>query len=173
MCVSSLSLILQGPKAPIALQRLLPSSVDLAKIPFLTCSNAPVCGVPCQISRCGYTGEDGFEISVPDHRASEIASALLEQPGTDPSHLVCQMIPVFSIFCSLFSFLVKRSIRVVWARVTHCVWKLECVSMVMSLMRQSLRLKQNCYGLSVCLLSCSLSSFSCFLELPLGVEQSE
>lgn len=47
---------LQGPKAAIALQRVLPSSVDLSKVPFLSVLNAPIAGAMCQISRCGYTG---------------------------------------------------------------------------------------------------------------------
>lgn len=38
-----------------------------------------VCGVPnCRINRCGYTGEDGFEISVPSDRAETIAESLVD-----------------------------------------------------------------------------------------------
>lgn len=39
---------------------------------------ATVCGVPnCRINRCGYTGEDGFEISVPSDQAVMIADSLV------------------------------------------------------------------------------------------------
>ncbi len=56
-------LALQGPHAHVVLQRLIGKEVDLAKIPFLFATKANVAGVPCEISRCGYTGEDGFEVS--------------------------------------------------------------------------------------------------------------
>jgi aminomethyltransferase len=41
-------------------------------------------GIPCLVSRSGYTGEDGFEISVPAVRAEPFAEALLEQTGVLP-----------------------------------------------------------------------------------------
>jgi aminomethyltransferase len=40
--------------------------------------------VPCIVSRSGYSGEDGFEISVPAEKAEEIAKALLEHPDCEP-----------------------------------------------------------------------------------------
>lgn len=55
---------LQGPKAAAALEKLLPKSVDLKQMKFMTCiEQVDVGGVACRLSRCGYTGEDGFEIS--------------------------------------------------------------------------------------------------------------
>src|SRR5262249_36052259 len=71
---------LQGPKAAEALSKHVPRSVDLSKLPFLYQVNAEVCGVNCIVSRCGYTGEDGFEISIPRARTVKIFHALL---GTD------------------------------------------------------------------------------------------
>lgn len=41
-------------------------------------TTATVCGVPdCRINRCGYTGEDGFEISVPSSRVEMIAESFV------------------------------------------------------------------------------------------------
>lgn len=66
----SLALIaLQGPEAASALQKL--TETDLTKIPFMGTFKAKVNGNEHTISRSGYTGEDGFEIS---GKASEINS---------------------------------------------------------------------------------------------------
>ncbi|GAA5939998.1 hypothetical protein JCM3775_003250 [Rhodotorula graminis] len=76
---------LQGPKAHVALQRLLPSDLSLQKlltfgqslhlsIPSLSSSSGAV-----HIARGGYTGEDGFEISVPNAHAADFAGMLVEQ----------------------------------------------------------------------------------------------
>ena len=53
-------LALQGPLAETILQRL--SNIDLSKIIYYTFTHGEIDGVPCLISRTGYTGEDGFEI---------------------------------------------------------------------------------------------------------------
>ena len=41
----------------------------------------------CRLTRCGYTGEDGFELSVPKAQALDLAHALLKQPGVLPTGL--------------------------------------------------------------------------------------
>ncbi len=46
-----------------------------------------IAGVPCLVSRSGYTGEDGFEISVPAERAEALAGALLDEPEVVPAGL--------------------------------------------------------------------------------------
>ncbi|NXY27181.1 GCST protein, partial [Atrichornis clamosus] len=56
-------------------------SDDLAKLSFMNSIATTVFGVPgCRVTRCGYTGEDGVEISVPAGRAVELAERLLDVP---------------------------------------------------------------------------------------------
>ncbi len=74
-------LALQGPKAVTALQRLVPG-VD--KLVFMTGGAFAWQGVELFITRSGYTGEDGFEISVPGPSAEPLARALLAQPEVQP-----------------------------------------------------------------------------------------
>ncbi|MGN6820642.1 MAG: glycine cleavage system aminomethyltransferase GcvT [Sphingomonas sp.] len=74
-------LALQGPKAAEALGRLVPGVADLV---FMTGGRFDWNGVPLWISRSGYTGEDGFEISVPGDQAEALADALCAQPEVKP-----------------------------------------------------------------------------------------
>ena len=74
-------LALQGPLAVQALQRLSPG---VEKLVFMTGGNFTVAGCDCFITRSGYTGEDGFEISVPAAQADTLARALLAQPEVKP-----------------------------------------------------------------------------------------
>ncbi|RZJ13933.1 MAG: glycine cleavage system aminomethyltransferase GcvT [Haliea sp.] len=74
-------LALQGPKAVDALQRLVPG-VD--KLVFMTGGAFQWNGADLFITRSGYTGEDGFEISVPDTHAELLARTLLAQPEVKP-----------------------------------------------------------------------------------------
>ena len=70
-------LALQGPAAVNVLQRLAP---DVAKMTFMQFAPVTLLGADCYVSRSGYTGEDGFEISVPADRAEELARRLLAEP---------------------------------------------------------------------------------------------
>lgn len=71
-------LALQGPKAVESLQRL--TDFDLSKLYFMRSTLATVAGVEtCRVTRCGYTGEDGFEISIPSIKADDVAGALLRE----------------------------------------------------------------------------------------------
>ena len=70
-------LALQGPKACQALARLLPGVSSLV---FMTGGSFTWQGHDLYITRSGYTGEDGFEISVPASGASALAQALLAEP---------------------------------------------------------------------------------------------
>ena len=74
-------LALQGPKAVSALSRL---NADVAHLTFMTGMNATLKGADCFITRSGYSGEDGFEISVPSAQAELLARALLAQPEVKP-----------------------------------------------------------------------------------------
>nr|HPG88586.1 glycine cleavage T C-terminal barrel domain-containing protein [Hyphomicrobium sp.] len=66
---------LQGPKAETALARLAPDCADMR---FMDVRTLKILGADCIVSRSGYTGEDGFEISIPEDRVVDIAAALLE-----------------------------------------------------------------------------------------------
>ncbi len=74
-------LALQGPEAVTALQRLAPG---IEKLVFMTGGQFSVAGCDCFLTRSGYTGEDGFEISVPAQQAESLARALLAQAEVKP-----------------------------------------------------------------------------------------
>jgi aminomethyltransferase len=74
-------LALQGPQAVTALQRLLPG---VEKLVFMTGTAFDWAGADLFITRSGYTGEDGFEISLPADHADAFARALLAQPEVKP-----------------------------------------------------------------------------------------
>ncbi len=74
-------LALQGPQAVTALDRLVPGVAALA---FMRAAAFDWQGVPLWISRSGYTGEDGFEISLPATHAEAFARHLLDQPEVKP-----------------------------------------------------------------------------------------
>ncbi|MCC6104540.1 glycine cleavage system aminomethyltransferase GcvT [Acetobacter sp.] len=74
-------LALQGPEAEQALAALAP---DVKTMAFMDVRALDVDGASCVISRSGYTGEDGFEISVPALDASRVARQLLAQPNVKP-----------------------------------------------------------------------------------------
>jgi aminomethyltransferase len=81
-------LALQGPGAANAIRNILPSDFDLTNMAFMTGTETTLDGVEgCRITRCGYTGEDGFEIAMPAEYAVSIASKLLEDPSVNPTGL--------------------------------------------------------------------------------------
>ncbi len=77
-------LALQGPQAVTALARLNPA---VASLVFMTGGSFTLAGAECFVTRSGYTGEDGFEISVPAESAVTLAEALLGQPEVAPAGL--------------------------------------------------------------------------------------
>jgi aminomethyltransferase len=66
-------LALQGPKAVDVLKRFNP---EVAEMLFMDVKKLDILGVECIVSRSGYTGEDGYEISVPNTHAEELAQKL-------------------------------------------------------------------------------------------------
>ncbi len=74
-------LALQGPAAEAALAKLAPEVVTMK---FMDVTALSINGVDCVISRSGYTGEDGYEISVPSKDAEALARALLADPDVEP-----------------------------------------------------------------------------------------
>jgi aminomethyltransferase len=74
-------LALQGPAAADVIGRLAP---ELNRLTFMTAASATLVGAPCFVTRSGYTGEDGFEISVPADRAEALAKRLLAEPEVAP-----------------------------------------------------------------------------------------
>ncbi|CAG0907224.1 unnamed protein product, partial [Darwinula stevensoni] len=77
-------LALQGPQAVTALQRLVPG---IEKLVFMTGGVYTWQATSLFITRSGYTGEDGFEISVPAAQAADLAQALLAQAEVKPAGL--------------------------------------------------------------------------------------
>ncbi|WP_270730982.1 glycine cleavage system aminomethyltransferase GcvT [Shimia sp. Alg240-R146] len=72
---------LQGPAAEAALARLNPA---VAEMTFMDVATIELAGADCWVSRSGYTGEDGYEISVPDAQAEALAKALLDMDEVEP-----------------------------------------------------------------------------------------
>ncbi|MCD2324658.1 glycine cleavage system aminomethyltransferase GcvT [Sphingomonas sp. IC-56] len=74
-------LALQGPEAVTALERVVPG---VASLVFMTAAAFEWQGNPLWVSRSGYTGEDGFEISIPGDAVEAFAEALCAQPEVKP-----------------------------------------------------------------------------------------
>jgi len=77
-------LALQGPRAATVLAQLEPG---VAKLTFMTGAHVMLAGSDCYVTRSGYTGEDGFEISVAAEQADRLARALLAVPDVKPAGL--------------------------------------------------------------------------------------
>jgi glycine cleavage system T protein (aminomethyltransferase) len=77
-------LALQGPATASVIGRI---SAAAAEVPFMAVAALTLAGVPCLISRSGYTGEDGFEISLPAEKAQIVAQRILDEPEVVPAGL--------------------------------------------------------------------------------------
>lgn len=75
---------LQGPKAFAALERHATGKWPLSVLTFMHFGPFEIAGHQVTISRSGYTGEDGFEISLPGEAAAEIADLLCGEPEVKP-----------------------------------------------------------------------------------------
>jgi aminomethyltransferase len=74
-------LALQGPESEAVLARLDPQAATMR---FMESATLDLCGAACFTTRSGYTGEDGYEISVPLEAAERVARTLLEAPEVAP-----------------------------------------------------------------------------------------
>jgi aminomethyltransferase len=72
---------LQGPGAEAALAALAP---EVAAMRFMDVAEVTIEGAACLVSRSGYTGEDGYEISVPAEAGERVATRLLSEDGVLP-----------------------------------------------------------------------------------------
>ena len=77
-------LALQGPKAAAALERHVTGEWPLSTLTFMRFGHFEIGGMPAAISRSGYTGEDGFEISVSAGDVEKIATLLCGEPEVKP-----------------------------------------------------------------------------------------
>jgi aminomethyltransferase len=77
-------LALQGPDAAAVMARL---GAEAARLPFMGVAAVTVAGIACLVSRSGYTGEDGFEISAPAGEAEALARRLVAEPEVLPAGL--------------------------------------------------------------------------------------
>ncbi|MFQ5534838.1 MAG: glycine cleavage system aminomethyltransferase GcvT [Sphingomonadales bacterium] len=75
---------LQGPAAATVLTRL---GSDAAELDFMSMATQTIGGIECAVSRSGYTGEDGFEISVAGDKAEDLARLLLAEAEVEPAGL--------------------------------------------------------------------------------------
>ncbi len=74
-------LAFQGPAAATVLSRLVEG---IGQLPFMTATGVTIGGKTCLLTRSGYTGEDGFEISLPPGDAEAFARKLIAQPEVLP-----------------------------------------------------------------------------------------
>ena len=77
-------LALQGPQAFAVLKRHVTGDYPLEALTFMRGGRFSIAGVDAYISRSGYTGEDGFEISIPAEGAERIATLLADEPEVRP-----------------------------------------------------------------------------------------
>ena len=72
---------IQGPQAVDVLTTI---CADVSSMAFMTSIETTIHGIACRVSRLGYTGEDGFELSVPDEHAEAIAREILADARSGP-----------------------------------------------------------------------------------------
>ena len=77
-------LALQGPSAEAALAAVTRHPSRVTDLSFMQGTRIDLAGIDCLVTRSGYTGEDGFEISVPSAQCEALAKALLAQPNVQP-----------------------------------------------------------------------------------------
>jgi len=79
---------LQGPGSSKYVRSILPQDFNVGNLSFMSGVHVTLDGIQnCRITRCGYTGEDGFELSIPSQHVSSIASKLLQNDQVRPAGL--------------------------------------------------------------------------------------
>lgn len=87
---------LQGPTAASVLRSIM--KINLTHLSFMNSVESTVFGNPIRVTRCGYTGEDGFEISMPAKIARTLVQAVLDTPDTKLAGLGARDSLRYSIF---------------------------------------------------------------------------
>jgi aminomethyltransferase len=113
-------LALQGPKAMAVLGQYVP---ELSKLPFMYGRPGTVAGIPVHITRCGYTGEDGFEISVADTKAEELANVFLKSSDVQLIGLGARDSLRLEAGLNLYGHELNEDINPVAARIMWCISK--------------------------------------------------
>lgn len=68
--------------APTVLKRF--TDFDVTKMPFMTGNDIKVGGVNCRVTRCGYTGEDGYEVQIPAEDSIPLVKEILKNKEVVP-----------------------------------------------------------------------------------------
>eukprot|EP00917_Polyrhabdina_sp_WS-2016_P030471 GHVP01065005.1.p1 GENE.GHVP01065005.1~~GHVP01065005.1.p1 ORF type:complete len:378 (-),score=64.24 GHVP01065005.1:1113-2246(-) len=86
-CENAILLAIQGPKSEAVVSDILGNSIDLKKLHFMECIPFRKTGI---LTRCGYTGEDGFEISIPKNCVEEVCNKLVQSRLVKPAGLLAR-----------------------------------------------------------------------------------
>ncbi len=103
---------LQGPGAESVMQKF---STQAARLSFMTACGTEINGIKCNISRSGYTGEDGFEIMVDRVYAEQLARLLLAEDNVEPIGLAARDTLRLEAGLSLYGHEINESITPVEA----------------------------------------------------------
>jgi hypothetical protein len=136
------------------------TKTDLSKFYFGSFAVMDLGGVPCFVTRTGYTGEDGFEISIPNERALEFTQKLMAGGSV---HLSGAWLALPLLVCGGVALLVHAGGRMTRAsptlfrcvllqasaRATACAWRLGCACTATIWMRPSRRWRLAWRGPSV------------------------
>ncbi len=111
---------LQGPAAVSIMQKF---SAQAAKLSFMQACGTTIDGIKCNISRCGYTGEDGFEISVGNAYAEQFARLLLAEADVEAIGLAARDTLRLEAGLCLYDHEINESITLVEAGLKYLLKK--------------------------------------------------
>lgn len=111
---------LQGPGAAAVMDKFSP---EAASLPFMHSDNARIGGIDCTVSRSGYSGEDGFEISLAQADAEKLALLLLAEPEVQPIGLAARDTLRLEAGLCLYGHELNESITPVEARLQWLIKK--------------------------------------------------